>query len=153
MNIEQIVGTVRSLDGALVVSPAEGDGFPELAWGDHFCYYAPDGRIPTNTQPYATVVTKNYPDDERSDLDGPGRWRLNIHVGRTAYERLTGAPARDEPDVDFAATDVVLPHPVYGRMGWVAVVNPGPRTADLIPDLLRAAHADAVARAARRAER
>jgi hypothetical protein len=47
--------------------------------------------------------------------------------------------------------DVVIPHPVYGCLGWLAVVDPGPRTEDALRDLLRTAHARARARHDRRA--
>ena len=71
MSMEQIIDAVRGLDGALVVVPGpEGDA-PELAWGDAFFYYAPDGRMPQHVQPYGTIVTKDYPDDSASDLDAP----------------------------------------------------------------------------------
>jgi hypothetical protein len=143
LSIDQIIGTVQHLEGSLVVTPAVGDpGFPELAWGDAFFYYAPDGVMPRTVQPYGTIVTKNYPDDTTSDLDPAGRWRVNIHVDRTTFRELAGDPGRgDTTDpVDPAASDVVLPHPVYGTAGWVSVVNPGARTADTVLRLLRDAH-------------
>jgi hypothetical protein len=162
LSIDQIIGTVRDLEGSLVVTPAVGDSdFPELAWGDAFFYYAPDGEMPRNVQPYGTIVTKNYPDDTVSDLDGPGRWRVNIHVDRAAFRELTGdrdatsdRDAVDDRDawshVDPATPDVVLPHPVYGSAGWIAVVNPGPTTGDTVLRLLREAHDAARARFQRR---
>jgi hypothetical protein len=150
--MEQIIATVRDFTGALVVVPEPGGDFPELAWGDAFFYYAPDGRLPQNVQPYGTVVTKNYPDDTASDLDPPGRWRLNIHVGRTSFRELTGESRPLDRPYDYAATDHVLPHPVYGALGWMCVVNPGERTGELVVELLRGAHADARARFARRGE-
>ena len=150
MSIEQVLDVVRSFDGSLVLAPEEGSGTPEVAWGDLFFYYAPDGQVPTTGQPYATIVTKNYPGDTQSDLDGEGRWRVNIHVGRAEFERLTGGSVRDFTSRDFAAPDVVLPHPVYGRLGWVAVVNPGERTMAAVVDLLGDAHRKAEARATRR---
>lgn len=148
MSIDRILAAVRSFDGVLVLAPGEGSGFPEIAWGDFFFYYAPDGQVPANVQPYATIVTKNYPGDTDSDLDDAGRWRVNIHVGRSAFRELTGESAASH---DFARTDVVMPHPVYGSLGWVAVVNPGDQTLNIVVDLLRNAHDDAKARAARRA--
>jgi hypothetical protein len=148
LSIGQIIDAVRDLDGSLVVAPAVGDAdFPELAWGDAFFYYAPDGQMPRTVQPYGTVVTKNYPDDTTSDLDPEGRWRVNIHVDRAAFRALTGTA--DAP-ADPATPDVVLPHPVYGSAGWIAVVNPGPATADTVLRLLREAHAAARARYERR---
>ncbi|WP_406396734.1 DUF6194 family protein [Streptomyces sp. NBC_00882] len=142
--MEQIIATVRGFEGALVVVPEPGGDFPEIAWGDAFFYYAPDGRMPRSTQPYGTIVTKNYPDDSASDLGPPGRWRVNVHVGRTALPELVGAR------YDLAAADVVLTHPVYGPLGWICVVNPGERTTGTVVRLLREAHEAARARAARR---
>ena len=150
MSMEQIIATVRDFTGALVLVPEPGGDFPELAWGDAFFYYAPDGQLPRNVQPYGTVVTKNYPDDTASDLDPPGRWRVNIQVGRTAFRELTGEPRRLDLPYDHTVTDTVLPHPVYGALGWICVVNPGEKTGELVVELLRGAHDDARARFARR---
>ncbi|WP_313662445.1 DUF6194 family protein [Cellulosimicrobium cellulans] len=152
MSMEQILGTVRSFDGVLVLSPGPGSEFPALARGDHFFYYAPDGEVP-HGQPYGTVVTKDYPDDAASHLDEEGRWRVNVHVGRDRFRDLVGADPRDGAASEVAETDLVVPHPVYGALGWVCVVNPGERTTGLVLDLLRAAHDDARARAARRTAR
>ncbi|MGW5676976.1 DUF6194 family protein [Streptomyces sp. NPDC003860] len=148
--MEQIIATVHAFDGALVLRPTRGDDFPELAWGDAFFYYAPDGEVPRNVQPYGTVVTKDYPDDTASDLDPPGRWRVNVHVDRATFEDLTGKEPRDLGHRDHATVDLVLPHPVYGALGWVCVVNPGVRTEATVVRLLRAAHDAARARFERR---
>ena len=153
LTIEQIIGAVRELDGALVVAPAVGDpAVPEVAWGDAFFYYAPDGRMPRNVQPYGTIVTKNYPDDTTSDLDPAGRWRVNVHVGRARLAELTGVVEPREGGPGPATADVVRPHPVYGSAGWIAVVNPGPATGETVLALLRDAHEAARARYERRAE-
>lgn len=152
--LDQIIAAVRDLDGALVVAPAAGDPtVPELAWGDAFFYYAPNGEMPRNVQPYGTVVTKNYPDDATSDLDPAGRWRVNVHVGRARAAELTGGaePGPGEPATPPDTADVVLPHPVYGAAGWIAVVNPGPATGETVLALLRDAHDAARTRLERRA--
>ena len=150
LSIDQIVAAVRDLEGALVVAPAAGDpAFPELAWGDAFFYYAPDGQMPRTVQPYGTIVTKNYPDDAASDLDAAGRWRVNVHVDRATFQELASERTR-EVALDPAAPDVVQPHPVYGSAGWIAVVNPGRETGDTVLRLLREAHEAARARFNRR---
>jgi len=73
--------------------------------------------------------------------------------GRDRFRDLVGDDPRDGDAAEAESTDVVVPHPVYGALGWVCVVNPGERTTALVLDLLRAAHDDARARAARRAAR
>ena len=82
MSMQQIIDAVQGLHGALVVLPGPGDGTPELAWGDAFFYFAPDGRMPQHTQPYGTIVTKDYPDDTASDLDPDGRVLVSSYPAR-----------------------------------------------------------------------
>lgn len=139
MSMELVLSEIRNLDGVLELAPGPGSGHPEISWGDHFFYFAPDGRVPKNRQPYATVVTKDYPGDAASRLDDPGRWRLNIHVGTRAAAELVGND-RDGSGVDHSVDDVLLPHPVYGAYGWVCVVNPAGSTLDRAVRLLRDAH-------------
>lgn len=141
MTIDEIIAFTKTLDGTLAVIPTPGDGSPEIAWGDTFLYYAPDGQMPQHTQPYATIVTKNYPDDERSDLDQPGAFRVNIAVAATIFRDLIGCdPRQTTAGYDYAASDTIRPHPVYGKLGWVAIVNPGPATQDTVRQLLARAH-------------
>ncbi|MBF6440307.1 DUF6194 family protein [Nocardia cyriacigeorgica] len=152
MSIDEIIDYVAGLDGVLTLRPGPGDGSPEIAWGDLFFYYSPSGEVPATTQPFATIVTKNYPGDEKSDLDRPGAFRVNIAVSREAFTAWTGGSPREiDPDTDFAAGDTVLAHPVYAGAGWVAVVNPGPRTGETVRELLRDAYERARARYERRA--
>ncbi|MHC5705865.1 DUF6194 family protein [Streptomyces tirandamycinicus] len=151
--MDQIVAVVRGFDGALVLIPGPGSDFPEPAWGDAFFYYAPDGRLPRNVQPYATIVTRNQPGDCASDLDAPNRWRVNIHVDRAAFLELTGEERRGlSRSRDYASTDRVMPHPVYGSLGWISVVNPAERTRNTVVRLLHDAHNAARARFERRRE-
>lgn len=146
MSMDHIIETVRSFDGALVLQPGPGDGTPEIAWGDVFFYCSPDGQVPA-IQPYGTIVTKNYPDDSTCDLDEPGRWRVNVHVGR---DRLHGLAPGAGPGRDRVPTDRFLAHPLYGDLGWVCVVDPAERTTTTVLSLLRDAHAAARERYERR---
>ncbi|SMX81496.1 DUF6194 family protein [Brevibacterium casei] len=153
MSMNDILDAVRRFDGVLELAPTPGSEYPEVAWGDHFLYFAPDGEVPQRVQPYATIITKDYPDDTLSRLSETGRWRVNIHVGRHRFADLLG----EEPTApgagtgwDFAAADTLLPHPLYRTQGWVAIVAPGPNTMGLALDLLAAAHADAARRWHRR---
>ncbi|RSN55284.1 hypothetical protein DMH01_33755 [Amycolatopsis sp. WAC 04182] len=144
MTIEEIIGLVSGLDGVLTLTPGPGDEWPELSWGDAFFYYSPDGVVPTNVQPFATIVTKNYPGDESSRLDRPDAFRVNVHAGKKEFTRPLGQ--------DPAATDTLIAHPVYGTAGWLAVVNPASRTETAVRELLETAYRLARARYERRAD-
>ncbi|ONM47611.1 DUF6194 family protein [Nocardia donostiensis] len=154
MTIDEIYDFVADMDGVLTLRPGPGDGSPEISWGDLFFYYSPDGVVPTNTQPFATIVTKNYPGDEASRLDRPDTFRVNIAVGKDAFVSWVGRaprePALDEPDP--SSLDTVIAHPVYGTVAWLAVVNPGKRTESAVRELLTTAYRRARSRYERRAE-
>lgn len=140
MGIDDIIEFIDSLGGVLTLKPQPGDGSPEISGGDVFFYYAPDGVVP-KSQPFATIVTKDYPDDRGSRLDRPDAFRVNFFAGKAEFAKWTGHDPREPAtDIDPSTADVVIPHPVYGRLGWLAVVNPGPLTTTPIHDLLRTAH-------------
>ena len=147
-----MVAIVAALPGVVVQTPGPGSEAPEIAWGDSFFFYDPDAvGGEARMFPFATVVTKDYPGfDESSRLDRPGAFRLNLNVGRERFTELFGfAPsafAEHHDGFDYAADDVLVPHPVYGQQAWVAVVNPGPATQEAVRELVAVAHA----RAARR---
>ncbi|WP_440071471.1 DUF6194 family protein [Streptosporangium sp. OZ121] len=153
MSIDEIIEFLTGLDGVVTLRPARGDGSPEISWGDTFFYYAPDGEVPAATQPFATIVTKDYPGDELSRLNRPGVFRLNVSAGKDAFTGWTGRQPRDAAtdEADPSEADSVMAHPVYGTLGWLAVVNPGPRTETTVRELLRTAHDLARSRYRRRA--
>ena len=96
---------------------------------------------------FATIVTTDEHDmGSPSGLARDGVFRLNIGVGKATFERLVGAAT--EPD--FAALDTVIPHPVYARQRWIAILNPSRETfEDVIKPLIAEAH-DRLARTSRR---
>ncbi len=153
MTIDEVSAYVMSLGGVLVLEPGPGDGSPEISWGDRFFYYAPDGVLPSG-QPFATIVTKDYPDDEVSRLDRPDAFRVNVAAGTEDFVRATGRTPREPgaAELDPSPDDAVIAHPVYGHLGWLAVVNPGPQTQTLVRDLLSRAHQRARERSQRRTE-
>jgi hypothetical protein len=156
-----IIAFAGNLPGVVAVTASEAGGAPEVAWGDTFLYYDPDGDGRTDRRmPFATIVTKDYDGfDTASRLNRPGVFRLNIAVGRAVFEELIGHPpaahaahadhaahaaqAEMSDRYDYSAVDRLLPHPVYAVQAWVAIVNPGEQTADQARTLLAAAHARA----------
>ncbi|MCE0537415.1 DUF6194 family protein [Kineosporia rhizophila] len=148
MTLEEITEFVTSLEGVLVQRPTEGDGSPQIAWGDVFFHYSPDGEAP-RTQPFATIVTKDYPDEVPSGLNQPGAFRVNVGSGKDEFVARIGreprAPAGDLEPLS-ATDDVVFAHPTYGTLGWLAVKNPGPATESDLRELITKAHSLARAR-------
>ena len=122
------------------------DGVAEKAsWGERAFFVNPGNRLPNGTY-FATIKTADGPNDRASRLHG-GRWRLNLGLPKPLYRATFGqSPTRPAKGAtvlgpwDFAAADVPMPHPVYGWMGWVAIVNPSPATLDALAPWLEAAY-------------
>lgn len=146
---EDIVDFVDTdLPGTIVVVASEENGDPEIAWGDTFFFYDPDGvTVPERRLPYATIVTGDYPGfDEASDLNRPGVFRVNFWVDRDT------SALHISDDIDYTVLDQVIPHPVYAKQSWLSVLNPGPNTDEPTRDLLRNAYAGAKTRYEKRQE-
>ncbi len=115
--------------------------------GGVFFFVGPERMIP-----FATLVTKDdY--DKVSKLDRPGVFRLNVGVSKATFVSLLGAPPSASGadgiiagDHDFTALDRLMPHPVYGSLFWVCVLNPGPAAWDTVKTPLVEAHARAAAK-------
>jgi hypothetical protein len=152
MTEEEVIRFVSGLPGVDVVTAAESNGAPEVAWGDTFVSYDPQGDLPPERRmPFTTVVVTDYPGfDTESRLDRPGVFRVNVNVGRRVFAELFGhspaAHAEHRSEYDFAVVDQFLPHPAYAVQGWASVLNPGPATEAELRRLITAAHARAVNR-------
>lgn len=87
---------------------------------------------------FATIVTTDEHDEGApSYLARPGVFRLNIGVTKATYQRLVGSAAAP----DDAAFDRLLPHPVYARQHWIAILNPSEASMrDVVWPLIEEAH-------------
>jgi hypothetical protein len=82
-------------------------------------------------------------------LPGPGVFRLNISLSRERFAQLVGG----QLNPDFAALDMLMPHPVYAPQHWACILNPSTESFDnVIKPLLDEAH-ERVARAAKAKKR
>lgn len=143
LDVDGVTDAIRSrLDGVVVIEASAETGAPVVAWGDRFLYAVSqvDGDGGASGMPFATIVTSDYPDfDELSRLDRPGVFRLNVHVPHEVFEQLFPAWS-DERDIDFSALDLIVPHPVYWRQNWIAVLCPSSERLDEVQPWLSAAH-------------
>ena len=111
-----------------------------VASDNSFFFYNPDSNVPPDHRfPFVTLVTSDLY-DQFSNLNRPSVFRLNIGIGKQTFRSLFGDAARsvgrdsvaesgeNSGDYDFTALDRLMPHPVYGRMLWVCILNPGDET-------------------------
>jgi hypothetical protein len=131
------------------------DTFPDLNedwnWGERSLFYNPHRRLPKGAY-FLTFKVKDGANDSASGIR-PGDWRLNIGISKAAFtDRFGAVPARPtaggvvQTGHDFSQRDRILPHPVYGWMCWIAIVNPTHETFEEIKPLLRGTYERAVQR-------
>jgi hypothetical protein len=128
------------------------DIHPVAAWGETSFFYNPGRQLPRGIY-FATVKDKDGDNDRASGLNRPDVYRLNIGISKPTYRSLFGPPpARPaaggvvDTGHDFTALDQLTPHPVYGWMSWVSVLNPSAATFETVKPLLAEAHGLAVAK-------
>lgn len=111
--------------------------------GNYFFFYNPDPTVPPDHMfPWATLMV-NDANDTFSNLDRPSIYRLNIDISKATFQAMFGTEkprsikqtAQGEPvfgGYDYTALDQVMPHPVYGQMYWVCILNPGDTTLETV---------------------
>jgi hypothetical protein len=115
------------------------------AWGETSIFYNPGHVLPRGVY-FATVKEKDGDNDRASNLSREGIFRFNVGTTRLLFEeRFGGPPSRPakgqaiQGPWDFTGLDIVTPHPVYGWMSWVSVLNPSEDTMNDLDPMIRAA--------------
>lgn len=110
-------------------------------WGECGLFYNPGGVLPKGVY-FLTFKEKDGPNDAASNVNRPGVFRLNLGISKATFVRLFGhIPERPaaggvvRTGHDFQALDCIMPHPVYGWMAWIGVLNPGPETFEAMTPL------------------
>lgn len=100
------------------------------AWGEQSFFYNPEGRLPRGVY-FATLKDRDGANDRASGLNRAGVFRLNFGISKATYEEALGKrPARPvaggvvDTGHEFTRLNELLPHPVYGWMSWVCILNP-----------------------------
>lgn len=121
----------------------------KASYGEQAFFYNP-GAILKNGVYFATIKEADGPADKASRLSRPGVWRLNFALSSNDFAARFGPrPARPpkggviEGAWDFAAADQLMPHPIYGWMGWVCVICPTFSHLDRLQPALADSHARA----------
>jgi hypothetical protein len=117
MTVETIKDKViKSFEGTYIIEKNK----------DVFFLYGPDDRFP-----FLTIVTHDDDYDNVSNLNRPGFFRLNVGIGKDEFMQRFGHIDHEKgiggylnSGIDFTEENKVFPHPVYGSMYWVSIVNP-----------------------------
>lgn len=93
--------------------------------------------------PFATIVSRDNEFDNTSNLNRDGFFRFNIGLKKKSFvelfagkEHYKGIGGYLKSDIDFTVVDKIFPHPMYGFMYWVSVVNPSAETFALLQPYL-----------------
>ena len=89
--------------------------------------------------PFATIITKDNEYDSSSNLNREGFFRLNICLDKETFNSMFGGIAGKKGfeaymnlGIDFTKEDEILPHPAYGGLYWICVINPSDKTFELL---------------------
>ena len=103
---------------------------PIDSWGERSYFINPELKLKRGSY-FATIKSKDGANDRASYLDRLGVYRLNIGLTTEKYTEIFGKkPSRPSKggiiagDYNFQALNTFMPHPVYGWMGWIAIINP-----------------------------
>jgi len=137
---------MKSNDVAHYLENTFNDIVPTSAWGETSFFYNPDMKLKRGVY-FATLKSQDGDNDKASYLNRDGVYRLNIGISVEQFERLFGPrPKRPQKgnaiqgDWNFEVMDTITPHPVYGWMGWISVLNPSEETFETIKPLLENAY-------------
>jgi len=118
-------------------------------WGELSFFYNPN-QLRKRGAYFATLKQKDGENDKASNLNRPGTFRLNFGLPTPLFIDMFGPkpkrPAKGESIEgawDFTTFDTIMPHPVYGWMGWVCVLNPTEHIFKTCLPLMRVAYSKA----------
>lgn len=111
-------------------------------WGERGLFYNPNGKLPKGIY-ILTFKEKDGPNDKASDVNRDGVYRINLGLSKERYRSLFGEkPKRPTAEEivdtghDFEKLDEIMPHPVYGWMSWIGILNPSPDTFETLKPLI-----------------
>ncbi len=111
------------------------------AWGETSLFYNPDGLLKRGAY-CITFKEKDGENDAASALNRKEvKFRMNFKINKATFltqfnePALPARPAKGKiitlksgRDYDPTVFDTLMPHPVYGWMGWVSIINPSEKS-------------------------
>ncbi len=103
-------------------------------WGERGLFYNPQNQFSKGAY-VLTFKEKDGENDSSSQLNSGNKYRLNLKISKAKFISLFKVvPKRPlageviEGAYHFSELDEVMPHPIYGWMTWICVVNPTLKT-------------------------
>ena len=121
--------------------------FPGLnvvnAWGEKSFFYNPNNLLKRGVY-FLTLKEKDGDNDKASNLDRENIFRINFGISKKIFlqhfSTLPKRPAKGhsiEGPYDFQKLDTLTPHPVYGWMAWVSILNPSNNSFEMLEKLIK----------------
>jgi len=113
-------------------------------WGELGLFYNPEEKLKIGIY-LMTFKEKDGEHDSASKLDRGGLYRLNLGISKETFIKIFGTiPKRPRAgevitmdiEFDFTKIDTIMPHPVYGWMSWISVINPSQKTFEMLKPLI-----------------
>ena len=111
-------------------------------WGERGLFYNPEGKLPKGVY-ILTFKETDGPNDKASNVNRPNVYRLNMGISKGTFREMFGdIPKRPaagqiiDTGHNFEGVDEIMPHPVYGWMSWVCVLNPSLDTFEKLKPLI-----------------
>lgn len=137
---------LSNLDGTVLVE----------SWGEKGIFYNPGHTLKRGVYTL-TIKEKDGDNDKSSDLNRKDVYRVNLGIRKDTFKNMFSYTPKRPPaggviqmDYDFTALDVIMPHPVYGWMGWISVLSPTKETFEKLKPLIEEAYDFAIEKFSKR---
>ena len=111
-------------------------------WGETSLFYNPDGVLKRGIY-FCTLKNKDGENDKASYLNRADVFRMNFGVSKKTFlSMFQVCPKRPikggviDGDYHFQSLDILTPHPIYGWMAWISIINPSHKSLEGMRSLI-----------------
>ena len=115
---------------------------PKSSWGETSFFYNPNKILPNGVY-FCTIKEQDGDNDKSSGLNRENVFRFSIGISKQSFQNLFNTkfkrPTKGgiiESDFDFKKLDLITPHPIYGWMNWICILNPSKESFNNMKDFL-----------------
>jgi hypothetical protein len=115
---------------------------PKQSWGETSFFYNPNNILPNGIY-FCTIKEQDGANDKASKLNREGIFRFSLGISKQSFinlfETKPKRPSKGgiiEGNYNFEQLDSLTPHPIYGWMGWICILNPSKEGCNDIKDFI-----------------